>query len=270
MSTPRACNGYPTGTPRACSGHHPSTAAIPRQGGLDPATSCPLPRWQGAGGQRDPLQPLFCRWMDFYPRTRDIPGSVSHGRCPWHLAETPAGLRALSTRGQKRHGAAGAAELAGASRRCSAIRRRSRQGWRGHGTGHVPVPPVTRPQGGQNCPEPCQCVLPPAGAGGTIPGRGHDPGAPLTLAHIWPRCTSGSGTHLASTQPHPHPAPHRRCCQPPGGQGCPRPAAQMGPRAVVRRQTRPYLVPQHRAGRREPGGPAPAPPWLPARWQVGW
>lgn len=160
------------------------------------------------------------------------------------LQRPPWGWRGLSTGRQKPHGAAGVAKPARASRRCSAIQRRSRQG---HSAGHVPVPWVTWPQGGQSCPEPRQCIFPPSDARGTIPSHGHNPGTPLTLAHIWPWRTSGPGahlapahicpqhtshpgTHLASAQPHPHPAPYRRR-QPPGGRH------GWVHRAAVRRQT---------------------------------
>lgn len=90
MSTPRACSGYPMGTPQPRRGA-PSLRQQQSHGGGDPVTSCPLPRWQGAGRQRDPSQ------VDgICPPTGDIPGSASCGRCPWHLAETPVGLRDLS------------------------------------------------------------------------------------------------------------------------------------------------------------------------------
>lgn len=183
------------GTPRACSGYHPSTSSNPTaKGTLDPATSCPFPRWQRAGGQPDPSQPLFCRWINFVPGPGTFLAQSGTDAALGTLQRPPWGWRGLSIGRQKPHGAAGVAKPARASRRCSAIQHRSRQG---HSPGHVPVPWVTRPQGGQSCPEPRQCIFPPSDARRTIPSHGHNPGTPLTPAHIWPRHTFGPGTHLA-------------------------------------------------------------------------
>lgn len=126
-----------------------------------------------------------------------------------------------------------------------------------HSAGHVPVPRVTWPKRGQSRPEPRQCIFPPSDARGTAPGRGHNPGAPLTLAHIWPRRTSGERSAPSPSCPvSPPPAPREG-----GTDGFAVPRLDGGPR--------PYLTPRHRAGRREPGGPVPARPWLPSRRRVG-
>lgn len=100
------------------------------------------------------------------------------------------------------------------------------------------------------------------------PWHTSDPGTHLAPAHIWPRHTSGPGTHL--TPAHiwralsPIPILPRIAAASPregGTDGFPVPRLDGRPR--------PYLMPRHRAGRREPGGPVPAPPWLPSQRQAG-
>ena len=219
VSTPRACSGHAMGTPRACSGHHPSTSSSPTAGG-DSTLPPPVPSPGGgelgdSGTRRSP-----CSASGWILSPDQGHSQLSLARMlPSASHRDPRGAGGPQNRGAKSpHGGAGVAEPARASRRCSAIRRQSRQGRRGHGVGHVPVPPVTWPQGGQNCPEPRQRILPPADAGGTVPGRGHVPGAPLTLAHIWPRHTSGERSAPSPSCPaSPPPAPGRAGMPPAGG-----------------------------------------------------
>lgn len=125
VSAPRACNGHPRGTPRAPSRHRPSANSNLTAGGVRSCHLLSPPRVAGSWGTAGPVAAPLLQVDGFCPRTRHIPGSASHGPCPWHLAETPAGLGGLSTKGQKPHGEAGAAEPAGASHGCSGIRRRA-------------------------------------------------------------------------------------------------------------------------------------------------
>lgn len=89
VSTPRACNGHPTGMQWVPSLHQQQSHG---KGETRPCHLLSLPQVAASWGTAGPLAAPVLQVDKFCPRTRDVPGSVWHGRCPRHLAETPMGL----------------------------------------------------------------------------------------------------------------------------------------------------------------------------------
>lgn len=191
---------------------------------------------QAAGTLRRPA-----RWTDFPPGPGMFPAS-SCRCCPWHPAELTQGWGTPWR------------SWGGNSRRDFPHRfghqHWIRQCWWGHSTGHVPIPPVSQPRGRQS-----------SGAGAEGPRASskqmQERHSPAAVTNIWPQQTPGNPQCR-------RPAP-QRCRQPPAP--CRRAMGMSsfpgGVPEMSLKMPKSYLAPRRSEGRREPGEPAAAPPWLP-------